>query len=48
MRDALADRFVVAVKFLLDAVEAERRDRVIRGCCSFDQPVFPGGVAWTG
>ena len=35
---ALADRFVVVVKLLLDAVGVERRGRVIRGCCSFDQP----------
>jgi hypothetical protein len=45
----LADRLVVAVKLLLDAVGVERRGRVIRGCCSSDQPgVFLGGVAWTG
>src|SRR5258708_35804211 len=32
-RGAQADRFVVAVRLLLDAVGAERRDRLIRGSC---------------
>jgi hypothetical protein len=32
MRGALADRLVVAVKFLLDAVGVEPRGRVICGC----------------
>ncbi len=32
MRVALADRLVVAVKLLLDAVEVEPRGRVIWGC----------------
>jgi hypothetical protein len=31
LRDAQADRPVVAVRLLLDAVGAERRDRLIRG-----------------
>src|SRR5664280_933984 len=43
----LADRFVVALKFLLGAVGVERRGRVICGVVRGSTGMCLGGAAWT-
>jgi len=45
MRGVPADRFVVAMKLLLDAVGVERRGRVVRALLVQSTGAYPGGVA---